>query len=106
LTLKYLFLNQMFVNTNNTYYSNQYSFAGLDYMGQSNKLIPGIGFVFGFAVSKKISLLLNIHQSLISNYRTDLIYVYDDLLQESINFNLKETKLSLSLTYSLKRKII
>jgi hypothetical protein len=103
LSLKYLFLNQMFVNTNNTYYSSLYDFVGLDYNHQSNKIIPGIGLGFGYAISKKMSLLVNIHQSLISTYRGDLIYLYDDLNQKSVDFNLKETKLSLSLTYSLKK---
>jgi hypothetical protein len=69
----------------------------------NNNFIPTVEFSTDYLILKRFYLGICIGQSLINNYKKDMIYFYDNINHKSVNFNVSETKISLVLTYNFKK---
>lgn len=69
----------------------------------SNNFIPMIEFSTDYLIFQRFHFGISISQSLINNYKRDMLYFYDNNNHKSINFNVRETKLALILAFNLKK---
>jgi hypothetical protein len=103
LYLSYLFYNSIFTVYQGINSTSTGRTSNSDLSNNVNKFIPGLALSFCYSVSKRFGISINYKQALLPSYSNNKFFVYDTS-QDSINFNNKESKLTVSFNFYLKGK--
>jgi hypothetical protein len=103
LNVSYLFYNSIYTVYEGTNYTPSGRTSNSELSNNENKFIPGLGLSLCYAVSKRFAISFNYKQALLSSYSNDKFYIFGNNLK-TINFNNKESKLTVSLIFNLIEK--